>query len=202
MYLEGRRIHQYSGCYRCGWRLGWNRCQRRGSHTHCTPFHKDMTSLWKHERQITLFIFCCFIFTVKSQTLSSYLCASVIVIYCNYQLVVFLIPTAELVSSPVVWSATSMNTLSGKLWHSVAQAEWVNGSLAGVATVAEVCNTGRSKGGHVQATLAALESRSSEDVLTQRFLKVGRTQADSSEINLQTTCCCGWCLPPWGFTDN
>lgn len=57
--------------------------------------------------------------------------------------------TAELFSSPVVGLATSMDTLSRELGHSVAQAEGACVVIYAINTVAEVCNTGRREGGNI-----------------------------------------------------
>lgn len=64
-----------------------------------------------------------------------------------------------------------MDTLSRELRHSVAQAEGVCVFNHAIAAVAEVRNTSRSEGGNVQQTVAAVESRSCKDLLTQRFLQ-------------------------------
>lgn len=64
-----------------------------------------------------------------------------------------------------------MATLSGELWHSVAQAGWVSGSIDAIGAVAEVRNTGRSEGGEVEQTVTAVEGRPCEERLAQRFLQ-------------------------------
>lgn len=79
--------------------------------------------------------------------------------------------TAELFGSPVVGFATSMDTLSGELRHSVAKTKWICMSICAIAAVAEVRNTSRSEGGNVQQTMTAFEGWSSKDLLTQRFLQ-------------------------------
>lgn len=65
--------------------------------------------------------------------------------------------------------ATSVDTLSGELGHCVAQAEGICADA--LATVAEVCNTGRGEGIDVQQAVTAVEGRPREDLLTQRFLQ-------------------------------
>lgn len=64
-----------------------------------------------------------------------------------------------------------MDTLSGELGHSVAQAEGVRVFICSITTVAEVCSTGGGEGGNVQQTVTAFEGWPSKDLLTQRFLQ-------------------------------
>lgn len=77
--------------------------------------------------------------------------------------------TAQLLGPPVEGFPTSVDTLSGKLRHCVAQAERI--CAAALATVAEVCNTGRGEGLDVQQAVTAVEGWPCEDLLTQRFLQ-------------------------------
>lgn len=74
--------------------------------------------------------------------------------------------TAELLISPVVGFATHMDTLSRELRNSVAQTDGVYVVIFAIATVTEVCNTGRCEGSNVQQAVTATKSWPCEDLLT------------------------------------
>lgn len=59
-----------------------------------------------------------------------------------------------------------MDTLSRELRNSVAQTDRVYVVIFAIATVAEVCNTGRCEGGNVQQAVTATKSWPCEDLLT------------------------------------
>lgn len=93
--------------------------------------------------------------------------------------------TAESSGSPIAGLTTSMDTLSGKLRHGVAQAGGVSMFLSAISTVAEVCHTGRGERVNIQQTVTAVESWPCEDLLTQRSLQDRQTGADTGKAKMR-----------------
>lgn len=158
-YQQGSCSHRGSGCHMSGWSEGWSSYQDMYWHTPRTPCCTDISCLWKQTIWMLLFQW-------QSNNSAKH----------EAQYTVQLMPvmqgqtfkwalTAKSCIPPLLWFATCMDTLSGKLGDGFAEDR-----VSFVFRVAHISLTGFTEGFHIQ-TISTTAKRSTAEYLVTELLK-------------------------------